>query len=342
MLTLRKQRILQAVVDEYVKTPVPVSSHGVVNRLPVSVSPATVRNDMAELEEDGYLMRPHASAGGVPSDKGYRAYIGFLGAIPEPSPHVKRSIRLRFEQGHMDVEAWSRMASQLLAGVAHTMAICTPPRAPEARWKQLNLVQVQEFLALLVMVLRESRLRQQLLPLKEPVTQEQLTQVANKLNVVFSSLSRSEIRAKNVELTPLESDITGVALALLSEYQRDKFPDYYVDGLRHLFSQAEMTPPSRAREIAELLEDRQVMQSVLGEAPEAGEVRVAIGSENRPEALHSFSIVLAQYGVPSEASGMVGIMGPTRMEYSTAISSVRYLASVMGDMLEMVQGRASN
>lgn len=242
----------------------------------------------------------------------------------------------------MDVEAWSRMASELLAGLAHTMAICTPPRAPEARWKQLNLVQVQEFLALLIMVLRESRLRQQLLPLKEPVTQDELTHAANKLNVVFSSLSRSEILAKSVELTPLERDITDVALDLLGEYQTEKIPDYYVDGLRHLFTQAEMTPASRAIEIAELLEDRRVMRSLLGEAPEGGEIRVGIGSENRPEALHSFSIIFAQYGVPSEASGMVGIMGPTRMEYATAISSVRYLASVMSDMLEMVRGRASN
>lgn len=342
MLTLRKQKILQAIVDEYVETPVPVSSQSVAHRLPESVSTATVRNDMAELEESGYVVRPHPSAGGVPSDKGYRAYVEFLGEIPEPSPQVKRFIRLKLQHAHMDMEAWSQTASQLLAGLVRTMAICTLPRAPEARWQHLELIQVQEFLALLVMVLRESRVRQQLVPLKEPVTQDQLAQISNRLNSVFSSLSRSEIRGRSVELAPLERDVIGVALEMLKEEQEEKVPDYYVDGLRLLFRYPELAPGSRAREVTEVLEDRQAMRSLLSGAAETEGVRVAIGRENRPENLHSISIIFAQYGLPSEASGVVGIMGPTRLEYANAISNVRYLSSVMSEMLEMVRGRAAN
>ena len=342
MLTLRKQSILQAIVDEYVQTPAPVSSQSVVQRLPVAVSPATVRNDIAELEEGGYVLRPHSSAGGIPSDKGYRAYVEFLQEIPEPSPEVKRFIRLKLHHAHMDLEAWNQTASQLLAGLVHTMAICTLPRAPEARWKRLELVQVQEFLALLVMVLRESRVRQQLVPLKEPVTQDQLTYISNKLNAVFSSLNRSEIQSRSVELTPVEKEVTGVALELLKEQQEEAVPEYYIDGLRLLFRQPELAPGSRARELTEVLEDRQTMRSLLGEAPEGGGVRIGIGKENRSENLHSFSIIFCQYGLPTEATGVVGIMGPTRMQYASAISSVRYLSSVMSEMVEMVQGKSAN
>ncbi|MFH1141417.1 MAG: HrcA family transcriptional regulator, partial [Chloroflexota bacterium] len=104
----------------------------------------------------------------------------------------------------------------------------------------------------------------------------------------------------------------------------------------------ELAPGSRVREVTEVLEDRQTMRSLLSEATEAEGVRVAIGRENRPENLHFFSIIFAQYGLPSEASGVVGIMGPTRLEYANAISSVRYLSSVMSKMLEMVQGKAAN
>jgi len=342
VVTPRKQKILQAIVDEHVETSLPVSSQSVAHRLPESVSAATVRNDMAALEEGGYVVRPHPSAGGVPSDKGYRAYVEFLGEIPEPSPQVKRFIRLQLNHAHMDMEAWSQTASQLLAGLVHTMAICTLPRAPEARWKHLELIQVQEFLALLVMVLRESRVRQQLVPLKEPATQDQLGQISNRLNSVFSNLSRPEIRARNVELTSVERDVTGVALEMLKEEQEEKVPDYYVDGLRLLFRYPELAPGSRAREVTEVLEDKQTMRTLLSEATEAEGVRVAIGKENRPENLHSFSIIFAQYGLPSEASGVVGIMGPTRLEYAKAISSVRYLSSVMSEMLEMVRGRATS
>ena len=342
MLTSRKQSILQAIVDEYVQTPTPVSSQSVAQRLPVAVSPATVRNDIAELEEGGYVVRPHPSAGGIPSDKGYRAYVEFLQEIPEPSPQVKRSIRLKLHHAHMDMETWSQTASQLLAGLVHTMAICTLPRAPEARWKHLELIQVQEFLALLVMVLRESRVKQQLVPLREPVTQEQLTYISNKLNAVFSSLSCSEIQNRSVDLSPVEKEVTGVALELLKEQQEEKVPEYYIDGLRLLFRQPELAPGSRAREVTEVLEDRQTMRSLLGEAPEGGSVRIAIGKENRSENLHSFSIIFCQYGLPAEATGVVGIVGPTRMEYANAISSVRYLSSVMSEMLEMVQGKSAN
>ena len=342
MLTIRKQSILQAIVDEYVQTPSPVSSQSVAQRLPVAVSPATVRNDIAELEEEGYVVRPHASAGGVPSDKGYRAYVEFLQEIPEPSPEVKRFIRLKLHHAHMDMEAWSQTASQLLAGLLHTMAICTLPRAPEARWKHLELIQVQEFLALLVIVLRESRVRQQLVPLKEAVTQDQLTHISNRLNTEFSSLNRAEIRSRSVELSPVEKEVTGVALELLKEEQEEKVPEYYIDGLRLLFRQPELAPGSRAREVTEILEDRQTMRSLLGEAPDGGRVRVAIGKENRPENLHSFSMIFCQYGLPTETSGVVGIMGPTRMEYANAISGVRYLSSVMSEMLVMVQGKAAN
>ena len=339
MLTARKQRILQTIVDGYVHTMAPVSSTSVAQRIPVTVSPATVRNDMADLEDDGYITRPHTSGGGVPSDKGYRAYVESLGNVPEPSQRVQEFVRSRFQQTHMDVEAWSRIAAQLLAGLVHTMAIVTLHRATEARWKHLNLVHVQEVLALLVMVLQGSRLKQQLVPLKEPATQEELTQISNKLNTSFSGLSRREIRARNVELTLTEEEFADVALKLLKEDEEEGVPVYHVDGLRHMFGYPELSAGSRAREIAEVLEDQQIMRALLGEISDTGVVRVSIGGENKADLLRPFSIVFAQYGVPSEATGGVGIIGPTRMEYAAAISNVRYLSSVMSEMVEVVQGK---
>ena len=337
MLTARKQRVLQILVDEYIHTPVPVSSETVSQKMPVAVSSATIRNDMAALEEDGYVTRPHASAGGVPSDKGYRAYVESLGDVEEPARHVREHIWGRFRRTQMDIEAWSRMAAQLLAGLVRTMALATLPRAAEARWKHMDLVHIQEFVALLIIVLQGSRLAQQLLPLKEVTTQDQLTQVSNRLNASFEGLSDQEVRARNVPLTPFEDEVTGVALDLLKADQEERIPLHYVDGLRHMFSYPELSVGSRAREIAELLEDQRLLRPLLMKLPEAGAVRVTIGIENETDLLRPFSLVFAQYGVPSKAAGLVGIVGPTRMEYATAISNVRYLSSVMSEMVDGAQ-----
>ena len=339
MLTARQQSILQTIVDEYVRTPLPVSSESVAQKIPETVSPATIRNEMAELEEEGYIARPHASAGGVPVDKGYRAYVESLAYVPQPSRRVQALIRRRFQQTHMDVEAWSRIATQLLAGLVRTMAVATLPRAAELRWKHLDLVQIQEFLALVIMVLQGSRLKQQLLPLKEPVTQDEMTRISNKLNTSFSGLSRHEIQARNVELTPFEESVTGISLKLLKKDQEEGIPLYHIDGLRHMFDYPELAAGSRAREIAEVLEDRQILWSILDQISDTDVVSVTIGKENKADILRPFSIVFAQYGVPSEAAGVVGIMGPTRMEYATAISNVAYLSSVMSEMVEAVQGK---
>ncbi len=340
MLTARQQKVLQTIVEEYIQTPTPVSSDSVAQRMPLAVSAATVRSEMAELEEEGYVVRPHTSAGGVPSDRGYRAYLEFLGDVPGPSRQVQRIVRQKFQRTHMDVEAWSQLSAEILAGLVRALAICTLPRAEEARWRRLDMVYLQEFLALVVMVLKESRLKQQLVRFSEPTNQDQLTQISNKLNTNFSSLSLGEIQSKNVELTPAERVVAEAALGLLKEEQ-EKTPVYHFDGLRHMFSYPELMPGSRAREVAEVLEDRDLMGSLLWEvAPDSGEVRVTIGAENKRVLLRSFSVVFAQYGVPSEGAGVVGVIGPTRMPYASAISSVRYLSSMMSEMVGAVQGKA--
>lgn len=343
-LRLRQVEILRVIVKEYIREGVPVASESVAQRGEVMVSPATVRNEMVELEEEGYILRPHTSAGAVPSDKGYRYFVQLLEEQEKGlAPDTKRqnAIRRRFQQSQPSVEGWSRDAAHLLAELVHYMAIATPARAEETRWKRLDLVSIQEFLALLIVVLQGARLSQQLVPLREPANQDQLNQVANKLNATFGGRSRREVEGNVGELTPLEGQVTNVAVQILKAEERESFPTYYVDGLRHIFSYPELAAGSRPREVVELLEDRTLIYTVLGEPPEKGVVQVTIGNEHKAERLRPFSMVLAQYGVPHEAAGVIGIMGPRRMEYAAAIAHVRYLSSLMSELVEGVQGRLS-
>ena len=337
VLTARKQRILQIIVDEYVSSPVPVSSDQVARKIDMPVSSATIRNDMSALENDGYIIRPHSSAGGVPSDTAYRVYVELLTYALTPSPQMQGLIWSQLKQAHNDLEAWGKMAAQLMAGMVRTVAMATLPQVRESRWKHLYMVCIEEYLALLVVVLGESRLRQKLLTLKQPKTQEELTEVSNKLNHSFAGFSRGQINAARTPLNDIEMEATNAAISLLEEEERQGVPTHYVDGLRHMLSYPELSGGLRARQIAELVEDQELVRSFIEETPDAGVVRVTIGKENRKHLLRPFSVVFAQYGVPLEATGIIGVVGPSRMAYSNAISTVSYFSSVMSRMVRMAQ-----
>ena len=340
MLTTRQEQILNIIVREFTQGGTPVPSDGVAHVLPTPASPATVRNEMAELEAKGYIIRPYTSAGAVPSTKAYRLYVQSLAKDLEPPRELKEAIRVRFLRSQADIETWARVAAQLLAWLVHTLALATPPRAIESRWKRLELVYLQEFLALLIMVMEETRLKQQLVPVRQPVTQDELTFISNKLNACFGGMTRQEVASRSVELTPLEEAVSQAALDILkAEEQEEGLADPYVDGLRHMFRHPDVAGGSWAGEITEFLEDKSLMRSVLSQVPSGGDVQVAIGDENKADVLRPFSMVFAQYGVPGELSGVVGILGPVRMEYAAAISNVRYLSLVMSELVQGVHGR---
>ena len=339
MIGTRTGSILKVLVDEYVDTATPVASEDIARRLPVKVSPATVRNEMANLEEGGYILRPHISAGGVPSDRGYRYYVEALDEVAEPPGYVRRSVREQFSKAQRDPELWVEMAAGVLARSARNMAIVTLPRIAAARIKYIQLVYLQKFLALLIIVLQEARLRQQLLPLEEPTTQDQLTEVASKLNDSLADLTHPEILSKQLELNPLEEMVRDDTISILRDVEAESAVGHSVEGLAILLGQPEFAETGRARELVEIIEDRVLLKSILAEAPDRGGVAVFIGGENMAEPLRPYSVVLSQYGIPNEAAGTIGVIGPTRMEYAGVMGSVRLLSSVMSDLVMGVHGR---
>ena len=338
-ITERQKDILTIIVNEYIRGGVAISSENVAGKLSMAVSPATVRGEIAELEQAGYIIRPHTSAGGLPSNRAYRLYVEALDESLEPAQELQDTIRGRLRQAHTDVDSWTRLAVQLLAQLVRNIAVATPPRAVESRWKHLQLVYLQDFLAMLVIVMEETRLKQQLMLLENPVTQDELTQVSNKLNAHFSGLTRREMVKRTVSLTSFEETVIQSALDIFRAEEESRLADPYVDGHRHMFQDPSQAEDSHPRKLAELLEDRSQLRSVLSEMPERGVVRVAIGEENKADLLQQSSVVFAQYGIPNEASGVVGIVGPTRMEYANAISHVRYLSELMSELVLEVYGR---
>lgn len=337
----RTSAVLKTLVSEFINTASPVGSGDIARVSLLKVSPATIRNEMAELEEGGYIKRPHISAGGVPSDKGYRYYVETLDEPPDLPVNLKDDIRDQFRQADMDMEVWVQTAASALSETLGNMAIVTLPRAEANRLNYIQLVYLQDFLALVIIVLRGATLAKQLLPLEAPTTQEELTTAANKLNENIAGLKHSEILDKenDLELTPLENKVKAQALLALKKMDLEASVDFYVDGLRLLLGQPEFDRTALAREVVGMVEERVLINSMLAEAPGPGSVGVFIGEENSHEVFKPFTVVLGRYGVPQEAFGTIGVVGPTRIGYETTIGGVRFLSSLMSGLMMGVNGR---
>ena len=340
MLSYRQEAVLNLIVDSYVKTATPVASEFLAREPDLEVSPATVRNEVAQLEEMGYITRPYASAGSVPVDKAYRSYVESLLAIKEEKLPAKArlSARRKLNQVERNVEEWSLVAASILSGLVGNLAIATFPKATEARVRHIEFVPVQDLLAMVIVVLEQTRLRKQLIRLTEPLGPGEIESSSNKIKSQVVGLTRRQIESHSANLSPLEEKLVDAAVLMLREEELASYRDHYIDGLRNLLSQPEFEENERVRELVQAVEDGTLIRAVLEEAPAVDVVRVVIGQENRGDMLWPLSVVLCRYGIPNEAVGAIGAVGPTRMEYSRTITGVRFMSTLMSELVEGVHG----
>lgn len=341
MLTARQETLLKLIVEDYIGTATPIASETIARNHQLKVSPATIRNEVACLEEAGYLTRPHPSAGTVPLDKAYRLYVESLedSETREVRQGEVDSLRQQLVDIQRDVDEWTSGAAVILARRVGNMAIATFPKARESRVRHLEVVPLQELMVMLIVVLEQARLRRHLIKLDEPMEPAELEASSNRLKRQVVGLSRKGIESKEMSLTPLEEEVVGATMLILREEDRTSHRDPYVDGLRNLLSQPEFLENDKVRAIVEGVEEGSLVQAVLEETPDGRVVRVIIGQENRGDLLWPLSVVICQYGIPGEATGAVGAVGPKRMEYSKTISDVRLMSSVMSELLESVYSR---
>jgi len=340
-LTERQLRLLRLIVSDYIASASPVGSETVARRHGLGLSSATIRHDMALLEEEGYIAHPHTSAGRIPLDRGYRLYAeSFADDVSLPVAD-RRRIRHQFYQVEGAPEEWVRLAGNILARLVQNLALVTFPRAPQARLKDIRLVALQEFLALLVVILQEARLRHQMVGFADPLTQEELDAIAQRLTAAFQGMSAAEIEASPVEFAPAEQQVRQAVVHSLTADEAPAREDIHLEGLSAFLRQPEFsTSPDGERLLAimEVLETRSALQTLVTRARAARDLQVIIGSENPREELQDYSIVLMSYGIPGEAQGTIGVLGPTRMSYPRVIASVRYLGSVLSELVREIAG----
>jgi heat-inducible transcriptional repressor len=245
----------------------------------------------------------------------------------------RRMIRHQFHQIHLDLEQWMRLAAAVLAQTAQSTSLVSTPRPQGCRVKHMQLIGVQELVALLILVLHGGLVRQQMIALPQPIGQEEFSRVSNHLNALYANANKSQIRERTMGLTPVEQEVVDCLVHMMAQVDERGDADIYRDGLIHILGQPEFAQMDRLRCVLELLEQRSVMNQLLAPARAAPGVQVIIGSESPLDQMRDYSLVLSSYGVEGEATGVLGVMGPTRMRYERAISAVRYMAEIMNSLL---------
>jgi heat-inducible transcriptional repressor len=343
-LDARSGAILRAVIDEYVTSAVPVSSSSLVAHYPFGVSSATVRSILADLEAQGLLTHPHTSAGRVPTDAGYRYYVQVLADDQSLPPVEQRMIRHQFGQVEFASEQWFRLAASTLASAtAGTAGLATTAKPKAARVRRVELLSVQERLALMIVVFREGTTRQVLHNLSSATDQDALSRVAGLLNVLTVDRTADEIQAALSDLPTGpeggdESEILHRVGELLvrsmREFDAAVIDDLFSDGLLNVMAAPEFDRSEKVRQIFTALENRAYLGSLVEAVARAGSIQVFIGHENSPLEMQDVSLILAPYGRIEGAVGVVGVLGPTRMSYPQAIASVEFVSDLMNELVE--------
>jgi heat-inducible transcriptional repressor len=339
-LDLRAQAILRAVIQEYVVTAVPIGSQALVERFQLGVSSATVRHILAELETSGLLGHPHTSAGRIPTDAGYRWYVESI-ADAAPLPPVEQlMIRHQFGQVEFASEHWFRLAASTIASLTRAAGIATPAKPAAAHVRRVDLVSINDRLASLVVILREGPIKQSLVNLAEAEDQEALTVVASVLNDVVHDATADAAETALANIDPdqphagLLARVGERLVRLLREYDRAAVEEVFSDGLLNVMGAPEFAESDKLRRVFTALENRDYLGELVATVAASGEVQVFIGHENPPADMREVALVLAPYGRPERAVGVVGVLGPTRLAYREAIGTVQFVSGLMNELVD--------
>jgi heat-inducible transcriptional repressor len=355
--TERRQLILKLVVQEFIETAVPVPSETLVRKYGLTVSPATVRNEMAALEDMGYLTHLHTSAGRVPTDAGYRFFVENLMDRTTLLPSEQRMIRHQFYQVRGELDQWIQLAGAVLARTAQNASVVTPPRAEQLHFKHLELVSINDTIVLVVIVFQDGTIKQQTLTLDTARSPEELRRSSALINERCADSSIERIKALIVEnrqqhppfFDELEQQVIELVVRAAHQYNEQIQEQIYSDGLIEMFSQPEFIPAlvkedntsravERMRRALEILKSGRGLGTLIPQVLASDGVQVIIGGEHSTDEMREYSVVMARYGVDGTVAGVLGIIGPTRMAYPRSISTVRYISLLMSDLLRELYG----
>ena len=335
-LTERQKTLLLLLIRDYIESAQPVGSKRLAEHYHINLSPATIRNEMGALTEMGYLRQPHTSAGRVPTEEGYRFFVSQMMHNTELPETIQQTISHQFHQSRADMNQWMTLAASVLAHQSQGVSVVTAPHAEQSRYKHVELISTQGRQVLMVLVMVGGEVSQQILTLAEPVSQERLSQTAGRLNGLLAGLAVDAIAALPTRSDALDQDILTLIVQDMRRTAETTSGEIYTDGLTNVLSEPGFSDSEEARRALKFFEERSTLRDLLARTTtnsNIGGLQVLIGGEGEWEELRQCSIVLARYGVPGMATGMLGVLGPMRMSYAKTIPTVRYVAGLLSDLV---------
>jgi heat-inducible transcriptional repressor len=337
-LNERERRVLEAIVQSYVETAEPVGSRVLAKRFGLGVSPATIRNAMSDLEEKGFLSHPHTSAGRVPTDRAYRLYVDSLMGPPQVSLHEVDALREGIAPGS-PVNEVLRRAAEMLGVLTQELGIAVAPSLDEAVLERLDLVAISSERLLLVLTLRSGIVRTIFVQVPGTVPQDAIVSIALVLNDRLAGHTLREIRQtlgkrlRDSAATPAESELLDIFLATGEQIFDLPAADNVVVGRTSLLAeQPEFATGDQMRSLIELTEQRDVLQRVLGNRAHTNSLTITIGGENESHQLANLTLVTSPYRA-GPLTGVIGVLGPTRMPYEKVVALVEHTSKMVGDLL---------
>lgn len=337
-LSERSRLILQAIIEDYTSTGEPVGSRTLSRRTGINLSPASVRNVMADLEDLGYLFSPHTSAGRIPTDKGYRFYVGSLLQVQQLSREVREHLLQESNFRELDTEGLLREAGRILSAISNYTGLVMVPRFTSTVFRRIEFVRLAATRVLVVFITQTGIVQHKMVEVREPLTQSELDEVTNYLNQEFSGLSIQEVKSRIATEMAREQvlfDSLQRRALLLSSYvlQHDLGGQVFVEGASNIFEQPEFADLSTMKRLLRTFDQKTLLVELLDKAQQVEGVQILIGSADNNSEIEGCSLVTSSYSSHRGTTGILGVIGPTRMPYAMVIPLVDYAATLVSDIL---------
>lgn len=340
----RKQKVLLAIISDYISTAEPVGSRTIARKYDMGVSPATIRNEMSDLEEMGYIEQPHTSAGRVPSQQGYRYYVDFLMKRKGLTSREEEMIRRGYEQKIRDVGQVITRTGMMLSQMTNHAAVIMSPRVETSAFKHIQLVLLNTGQAVVIVVMSTGALKSSRIDVPEGVTQDDLNTISSVLNAKFQGLTMDRIRVTLLREVYLElskhRNIVDLAVHLIQNGLATGGEEkIYLGGMLNILNQPEFHNIEKVKTLLSLLEQEEMLHNLMETNTSEEGVTVRIGSEMKRDEVRECSMVVANYHIDGVPAGSMGVIGPTRMDYAWVISVVDYMTQQLSDTMEkLVKG----
>ncbi len=336
----RSRKILEAIIEDYIDSAEPVGSRAVTRRHLLRLSPASVRNVMADLEEMGYICAPHTSAGRVPTEKGYRYYIDSLLQVRQLSQSDRQLIEGNQRFKGLRTEEILREAGKALSSISHYTGLVLAPRLYSTVFRHIEFVRLSSTRLLVVLVTQSGLVQNKLIATSDDLSQSELEQMSNYLNRTLCGLTIQEVKAKIVHEMAQEKALYDRLLQQALQYSRQALGEeedgqVFIEGATRMLEQPEFSSLERMKRLFQAFEQKSQLVELLDKSQRAAGVHIFIGSETEFSGIEGCSLVAASYSSQSGTIGTLGVIGPTRMPYSLVIPIVDYTARMVSKILEI-------